>query len=190
MEFKIETFLHDVNKLGKLQSITYDNGVEALDILKELTTTTDAQRAFSSNDMFLKVGKQLANKDKAFGFMIGKVNKGLKAYYRFNLIAFLLKNGKLVLYSPYNDIVSLVVSGGRKMTFNGKAEELYTATIDEIFKNSGGRNEGIPLYATYNESYSWDIPSNALETHHLLFTHVKEDEVNIDSCQFEGILVN
>lgn len=190
MIFDLNTFLDDIKNLGKLQSITYDNGAEALRVLSQLTTTTDAQAVYAANKMFISVGEQLKNKNKAFGFIIGKVNKGIKTYYKFNLNAFLLKNGKLVIYKPYNDILSLAVSGSRKMKFNGTAEELYRADIEEIFKNSGGKNDGIGLYANYSESYSWNVPSNVVSVHDLLFTHVKEEAVNVNSFQYDGILVS
>lgn len=190
MLFSIDTFLNDVRDMGKLQFITYDNGAEALNTIKQLTTTCAAQAAYSANPIFEKIAEQLTVKDKAFGFIVGKANKGLKAYYRFNVNAFLLKNGKLVLYKPYNDVVSLAVSGSRKMTYNGTADELYTATVKEIFNNTGGRNEGIRLYDTYDESYSWNIPSNAAEVLNLLFTHVIEEATNLDSVHYEGVLIS
>ena len=188
MHFNIDTFLDDIKKLGKLQSIVYDNGVEAAATLSAVTTAAKDLVVYSSNKMFHNVADQLADKEAMFGFIIGKVNKNTVSHVYFNLNAFLLKNGKLVIYNPYNDIVSLIISGSRKYNYIASPEKLYVSTLTEILEDSTPLKNGPSIYKNYTRSFSWNVPSNAVASYNLFFTKVTEPKVNVDSLEYNGVM--
>lgn len=191
MQFNLSTFLEEVRTLGKLKYLTYENGEEAVRILNSITLTSDEGITNIDDPAALTIYDHYAERgsDRMFGFMVGKIKKGLVGKVKFNLNAMLLKDGSLVVYNPYNDILALSVSGSRKMTFTGTNHELYCADLQDIWRNHEMRGKGPKLHGGESTSYSWNIPSNAVVVYDLLFTHLLNQPQRVDSIIYEGVIL-
>lgn len=190
MHFDLSTFLEEVKTLGKLKSLTYENGEEAVRILSSIMLTQDEGITNLNDPVALSIYDHYADcGERAFGFMIGKIKKGLIGKVKFNLNAMLLKDGSLVIYNPYNDIVSLAVSGSRKVTFIGSVHDLYCADLADIWANHEMRGKGPKLHGEASNTYSWNIPANAVAVYDLLFTRVLNQPQRVDSIMYEGVIL-
>lgn len=189
MLFDINRFLDDVKHLGKLKSIAYTNGEEAMRVLSAIKVERSELPQSINDPIALPIDTAYKTDTRLFGWMVGKIKKGLIGEVQFNLHAMLLKNGSLVIYNPYNDIVSLRVSGSRKTTYSGTDHDLYCASLEEIWDNHTARGEGPAIHANVGRTYSWNIPSNATAVYDLLFTRVLEQPNHIDEIQYNGVLV-